>query len=138
MFCPRCGTKAATNSPRFCYECGAEIPPAGETRASGAEEGFDRAANSGPKGYGASPTWDPRVMTHVFTRDRSWRPVLIAGGLLLLLPLAIPLIFGAVVASAFAGIALVALLVKALPVLAIVALVYWALSRPRRYTHQGR
>jgi hypothetical protein len=66
------------------------------------------------------------------------KTLLLIGGLLLLLPLAIPLIFGALVAGVVTGVALIALAVKLAPVLALGVVLYWIVTHRRRTYHSGR
>lgn len=58
--------------------------------------------------------------------------VLIVVGLLLVLPLAVSLVFGALLATFFAGLALIGALLKLVPLLAIGLLIYWLVARQRR------
>lgn len=64
--------------------------------------------------------------------------LLIVVGLLLLLPLATSLLFGALLASFFAGLALIGALLKLVPLLAIGLLLYWLVVRQRRTSRPGQ
>lgn len=125
MFCPHCGTRVTVSKARFCGECGGEM-----TAAAGPDGGARQTADRGANASGASPH-GPFTMTHVVVKDNAMRTILIAAGLLLLLPLAIPLFFGALLASFVAGIALVGILFKAIPLLAIGLLIYVVLRERR-------
>ena len=128
MFCPRCGTKTTTGTPRFCRECGGEI---------GADPGPEgQRAGSGPTTM--PPRQRPFMLTHVIVKDNTMKTVLIAAGLLLLLPLAIPLAFGTLVAGVVAGVALVATAIKLAPVLALGIVLYWIVTRRRRALQSRR
>jgi len=65
-------------------------------------------------------------------KDNAMKTLLIVGGLLLLLPLAIPLAVGTLVAGLVAGVALVAMVLKLAPVLALGLVLYWIVTRHRR------
>jgi uncharacterized membrane protein len=71
-------------------------------------------------------------------KDTTMRTLLMVGGLLLLLPLAIPLAVGTFVASLAAGAALVAVAFKLAPVLALGLVLYWIVTRQRRTLRSGR
>ena len=63
--------------------------------------------------------------------------LLIVIGLLLLLPMAVSLLLGTLLASFFAGLALVGVLLKLLPLLAVGLLLYWLVTRQRRTSRPG-
>jgi uncharacterized membrane protein YesL len=71
-------------------------------------------------------------------KDTTMRTLLMVGGLLFLLPLAIPLAFGTLVAGLVAGVALVAMMLKLAPVLALGLVLYWIVTRQRRTLRSGR
>ncbi len=131
MYCPRCGTQAASSQSRFCYECGSEIDvPAGQHGASGPRQtGQDQNAGSSQRAWrGSIPTMNVTV------KDNALKTVLMAAGLLLLLPV----IFGALALTFAAGVALIALAFKALPFIALCVIVYWFMSRRQRWGRYGR
>ena len=139
MFCPQCGTKTVTGSQRFCRECGAEISPAAgqDQTAQGAQATQGTAQGPFNQACGASYSTLRPCAVHVSVRDNPMKTLLMAGGLLLLLPLAIPLVFGLLIAGVAAGVGLVALAIHLLPVLALAAVVYWIVAQ-RRTVHSGR
>jgi hypothetical protein len=63
--------------------------------------------------------------------------LVIVAGLLLVLPLAASLVFGALLATFFAGLALIGALLKLAPVLALGLLLYWLVVRQRRTSRPG-
>jgi len=136
MFCPHCGTQANTGAPRFCHECGREIGAPAQSDHSARN---DPQLPSGPStgtSSGAPPSQRPFfTTTNVIVKDHTMKTLLIVGGLLLLLPLAIPLFFGTLLAGLVAGAVLVGLAFKAAPLIAIAIAVYWFLNRQRRMPH---
>ena len=121
MFCPQCGTKTTTGTQRFCRECGGEI---------GADPGQE-GQRAGSGSTTMPPRQRPSMLTHVIVKDNTMKTLLIAAGLLLLLPLAIPIVFGTLVAGVVAGVALVAAAIKLAPVLALGIVLYWIVTRRR-------
>jgi uncharacterized membrane protein YesL len=71
-------------------------------------------------------------------KDTTMRTLLMAGGLLLLLPLAIPLAVGILLAGLVASVALAAMVLKLVPVLALGLVLYWIVTRQRRALRSGR
>jgi uncharacterized membrane protein len=71
-------------------------------------------------------------------KDTTMKTLLIVGGLLLLLPLAIPLAVGTFVAGLVASVALIAMALKLAPVLALGLVLYWIVTRQRRTLRSGR
>lgn len=135
MFCPHCGAQASSGTARFCRECGGEIGAATAQTSTPRDSATNGAPGSANQSWGA-----PRhcmTTTNVYMKGSMMKPLLIAAGLLLLLPLAIPLFFGAIVASVFAGVALVGFALKLAPLLAVGILIYWALNRQRRIPHSS-
>lgn len=124
MYCPRCGTKTIMGQQGYCRECGAAID------ATAGTQGHDAT-------HAMPPHAHPFVISHVIEKDNTMRTLLMAGGLLLLLPLAIPLVIGALVASFVTGAALIAILFKAIPLLAVALVVYLILNRQRRGHYYG-
>jgi hypothetical protein len=119
MYCPHCGTKAASNQVRFCYECGAEIAvPAGRQSEPGSQQtGQETTGPAQQIWCGTSPGRGPAGPSTAL------RTVLMAAGLVVLVPVIL-----------IAGLALLGLAVHALPVIALGLLVYWALSRRQRWS----
>jgi hypothetical protein len=131
MYCPRCGTQVASSQSRFCYECGSEIVvPAGQHGEFGAQQpGQDQQTGSSQR------AWRGNIpVMNVTVKDSALKAVLMAAGLLLLLPV----IFGALVLTFVAGIALIGLAFKALPFIALCVIVYWFMSRRQRWSRYGR
>ncbi len=135
MYCPRCGTQTSGGA-RFCHECGAET--------SGHEQQAANTAGPAAQGRGVSPGAPPfqgpfMTTTHVVVKHHSSaRPWLIAIGLLLLLPLAVPLIFGTLLAGLFAGVAVVGIAVHAAPLIAVALLIYLVMTRQQRMPRSWR
>ena len=125
MFCPKCGTRAVAGDQRFCRECGAELSaqPAAESR----------------QGPGASFAIPPRPYTYIrgMAKGSPLKTLLIIAGVVLLVPLALHLLFGIVVAGLVLSVALIGLAFKLLPILAVAALVYWIVMRQRRTLRHG-
>src|SRR5439155_18130876 len=132
MFCPQCGTKVLTGTPRFCRECGAEV---GHDPGQGAQEAVQRSADHAQR---ASALTRGVPSNQVMEKDTTMKTLLMVGGLLLLLPLAIPLAVGTLVAGLVAGVALVAIGLKLAPVLALGLVLYWIVTRHRRTLRSGR
>jgi hypothetical protein len=131
MYCPKCGTQAASSQSRFCYECGSEIDvPTGQQSASSSQQpGQDQGAGSSQR------TWRGSIpVMQVSVKDNTLKTVLIAAGLVLLLPV----ILGAAALTFVAGIALLALAFKALPFIALCVIVYWVMSRRQHWSRVGR
>ena|SRR5436190_24013871 len=131
MFCPQCGTNVSSGQ-RFCRECGAEVgrDPDQEVR---------RAAQR-PAGHARRASALPRcaLSNQALEKDTTMRTLLLVGGLLLLLPLALPLAIGTLMAGLIAGVALVAMVLKLAPVLALALVLYWIVTRQRRTLRSGR
>ena len=131
MFCPQCGTNVSSGQ-RFCRECGAEVgrDPDQEVR---------RAAQR-PAGHARRASALPRcaLSNQALEKDTTMRTLLLVGGLLLLLPLALPLAIGTLMAGPIAGVALVAMVLKLAPVLALALVLYWIVTRQRRTLRSGR
>lgn len=139
MFCPQCGTKAKAGGSRFCHECGAELAATTEQRDAGAAPGTSGPAWQGYRTSAGTPFQHPLLTTtHVIVKDNTVKTVLIVAGLLLLLPLAIPIVFGTLLAGLFAGVAVIGAAIKLAPVIAIALVVYWLLNRQRHATHASR
>lgn len=138
MFCPQCGTQVTNSKARFCRECGGEIDAASGQRdraTAGATQG-----SAGPASGASSnvpPFQRPCMLTHVMVKESWLKPLLMAAGLLVLLPLALALLFGALVASLFAGIALIHVVFKLAPLLLIGVVLYWFMTRRRRTSQPG-
>ena len=113
MYCPRCGTQAASSQARFCSECGGEITePAGRPSEQGARPaGQDTGA--GP----SQRAWRDN------SPDSPLRVVLMAAGLVVLVPLML-----------IAGLAVLGVAIHALPLIALCLVVYWVLSRRQRWS----
>lgn len=130
MYCPQCGTKATTDNPRFCYECGAEIP------ALAASEQGETQGEQGAWSAAGSATMPPHRQVHaaipVVVKDSGLKTVLMVIGGLALLPIALVVLVGAVLASLVAGAAVIAVLFKLAPLIAIGFLVYWFATRQHR------
>jgi len=145
MFCPHCGTKMTTGQQRFCRECGGEIgapaqasqeaPEAGAPGMGQQQGGHSWNASSASS---AMPPRQPFMLAHVTVKDNTMKTLLIVGALLLLLPLAIPLFFGALLASVFAGFALIGLAFKLAPLIAVAIILYWVMSHRRQAMRAGR
>jgi hypothetical protein len=118
MYCPRCGTQATSSQSQFCYECGAALTgPTSQQDASGPQQ-------TGPCPGFARPSWSGSVPGRgLLAADSPLRVGLMAVGALFLLPLIL-----------IAGLALVGLAIHALPFIALGVIVYWALSRRRRWS----
>jgi hypothetical protein len=71
-------------------------------------------------------------------KDTTMKTLLMVGGLLLLLPLAIPLAVGTLMAGLVVSVALVAMVLKLAPVLALGLVLYWIVTRQRRTLRSGR
>jgi uncharacterized membrane protein YvbJ len=128
MFCPQCGTKKLRGTQRFCQECGAEV---GQETGQGAREAADRAprASSLPR----------RVLSNrMMKKDQTMKTLLMVAGLVILLPLAMHLLFGILLASLVAGVALIAIGLKLAPVLALGLVLYWIVTRHRRTLRSER
>ena len=145
MFCPHCGTKSTTSAQRFCRECGGEMNmtdgPAQESAGPAGAQAQGSANGPGAAWGGASSTpRQPFMLAQVTVKDNTMKTLLLIGGLLLLLPLAIPLFFGALLASLFAGFALIGLAFKLAPLLAVALIIYWFAKGRRRamYPHHQR
>jgi hypothetical protein len=132
MFCPQCGTNVSSGQQRFCRECGAEI-------GRDPDQGVRQAAQR-PAGHAWRASAHPRcaLSNQVIEKDTTMRTLLMVGGLLFLLPLAIPLAFGTLVAGLVAGVALVAMVLKLAPVLALGLVLYWIVTRQRRTLRSER
>ena len=128
MFCPQCGTKTTMGHQRFCRECGAEI---GADPAPGGQQAADASATTPPRRR-------PFMLPRVSEKDNAMKMLLLGAGLALLLPLAIPLVFGILLASLFAGVAVVATAIKLAPVVAVGIIVYWLVTRQKRTLPSGR
>lgn len=126
MFCPKCGTKSAVPGARFCRECGADMGAAMAGEQSNQE------------GWSAPPRPRPSLPMKGITQGGAMRTVLLVAGALLLIPLALHLIFGLVVAGVVVSVALIATAIKLAPLIAIGFLVYWLVARQRRPHHSGR
>jgi hypothetical protein len=124
MFCQYCGTRLTEENQKVCQECGRQT---GQT-----PEGPRWSAprwSAAPQGAWCSG--QPVMWVHaprVIVRHSLFRPLLLLVGALILFPLAIPLLFGSLVLGA----ALFGLALHLLPVLAIGAIIYWALTNRRR------
>lgn len=128
MFCPQCGTKTVTGNQRFCRECGAEIGAA-SSQANQTATGTDAPA----RGSYSAPAQRPCMLTHVNVKDSALKTLLMAAGLLLLLPL----VFGTLLAGVVAVVAVAALAIKLAPVVVLGLVAYWFITR-RRLSHAGR
>ena len=118
MFCPQCGARVPTGTQRFCKECGAEV---GRNPGQG--------ASSLPR----------RVLSNrVMKKDHAMKSLLIVAGLVLLVPLALHLFFGLLLASLVTGVALAAMVIKLAPVLALGLVLYWIVTRRRRTLRSER
>src|SRR5437588_13024569 len=116
MFCPQCGTKVTPGTQRFCRECGADVGRDADQGARGAaQRPVERARR-------ASPFARCVLSKHVMEKDSTMKTLLMAGGLLLLLPLALALAAGTLVA----GVALVAMVLKLAPLMALGLVLYWS------------
>lgn len=126
MFCPKCGTRINASAGRFCPECGGEIAASAGQGSAGGGPGYQSASSSGQSTppYSAWPAY-------VVVKNRSRSPLLIAA----VIVLALPLLFGAVMASLVAGVALIALAFKALPLIAVGLIVYLILTHQRHAPH---
>jgi uncharacterized membrane protein YvbJ len=132
MFCPQCGTKVPTGTQRFCRECGAEV---GHDPGQGAQEAAQRPADHAQR---ASSRPRRVLSNHVMKKDQTMKTLLMVAGLLLLLPLAMHLLFGILLASLVAGVALIAIGLKLAPVLALGLVLYWIVTRHRRTLRSER
>lgn len=132
MYCPQCGTKATTDNPRFCYECGVEIPTLADS-GQGELGGWSAAASTS-----MPPHRQAHAATPVIVKDSALKTVLLAVGALALLPIALVVLAGAVLASLVAGAAIIAVLFKLAPLIAIGFLVYWFATRQRRMAEVRR
>src|SRR5437764_3572587 len=132
MFCPQCGTQVTPDQQRFCRECGAEV---GRDPDQGGRQAAQRPAD-----HARSASALPRraLSNQVMEKDNAMKTLLIVGGLLLLLPLAIPLAVGTLVAGLVAGVALVAMVLKLAPVLALGLVLYWIVTRQRQTLRSAR
>jgi hypothetical protein len=131
MFCPQCGTNVSSGQ-RFCRECGAEV---GRDPDRGVRQAAQRPADHARR-VSALPRC--ALSNQVMEKDNTMKTLLMVGGLLLLLPLAIPLAVGTLVAGLVAGVALVAMVLKLAPVLALGLVLYWIVTRQRRTLRSGR
>ena len=66
------------------------------------------------------------------------KTLLIVAGLVILVPLALHLFFGLLLASLVTGLALVAMVIKLAPVLALGLVLYWIVTRHRRTLRSER
>jgi hypothetical protein len=132
MFCPQCGTQVTLGQQRFCRECGAEV---GRDPDQGGRQDAQRPADHARR---ASALPRCALSNQVMEKDNAMKILLIVGGLLLLLPLAIPLAVGTLVAGLVAGVALVAMVLKLAPVLALGLVLYWIVTRQRQTLRSGR
>jgi hypothetical protein len=71
-------------------------------------------------------------------KDPTMKTVLMVAGLVILLPLALHFVFGLLLASLVAGAALVAMVIKLAPVLALGLVLYWIVTRHRRTLRSER
>jgi positive regulator of sigma E activity len=71
-------------------------------------------------------------------KDHAMKTVLMVAGLVILLPLALHLVFGLLLTSLVAGVALVAMVIKLAPVLALGLVLYWIVTRHRRTLRSER
>lgn len=139
MFCPQCGTKSLAGPQHFCRECGADMSAAPGSSDQAAQGSARRPAGQAWGASSSRPSFGPPVLlAPVIVKDNTMKTLLLIGGLLLLLPLAIPLVFGTLVAGVVTGAALVALAVKLAPVLALGVVLYWIVTHRRRTYHSGR
>jgi uncharacterized membrane protein YvbJ len=118
MFCPQCGASVPTGAERFCKECGAEL-------------GRD-------PGQGATTLPRHVLSNRLMKKDHAMKTLLIVAGLVLLVPLALHLFFGLLLASLVASVALVAMAIKLAPVLALGLVLYWIVTRRRRTLRSER
>ena len=114
MFCPQCGARVPTGTERFCKECGAEL------------------------GQGATALPRRVLSNRLMKNDHAMKTLLIVAGLVLLVPLALHLFFGLLLASVVAGVALVAMAIKLAPALALGFVLYWIVTRRRRTLRSER
>ncbi len=126
MFCQQCGTRVTTSTQRFCQECGGIIAPAQGPSSD------QQGGNGAPRLQLSTQVWHvtpslPPMTTRVIVHNTALRTLLMAIGLCLLLPLAIPLFFG----SLIAGFALLGLFIHLAPLFAMAIVVYWFLTRQR-------
>ena len=132
MFCPQCGTNVSSGQQRFCRECGAEV---GRDPDQGDHQAAQRPADHA---WRASALPRCARSNQVMEKDTMMKILLMVGALLLLLPLAIPLAVGTLVAGLVAGVALVAMVLKLAPVLALGLVLYWIVTRQRRTLRSGQ